>query len=273
MVVIGDEILSGFVTDTNTRVLAEALRAHGVEVQRVHTVPDDAHAIAEALHAEHARGGPRVVVTSGGIGSTPDDLTYEAVAAAFGRDVVEDAVLAERIDGAVRWTAQQGFPVDDDFRWHMLRMARIPDGATLLDRDGSWAPGVRLDLDGGVPDGGTTVCVLPGVPAQFAAIVRNAVVPQLVEGHNPVPTVLEVTHGFPESTLNAVFAVLVRDFPDVKLGSYPGSPMMVRLSGEQARAEAAMALVRDHLDALADTDHGRRIHAAWVDRTGGRDDD
>lgn len=266
MVVIGDEILQGFVTDANTVVLATRLRAHGVELERVHTVPDDAAAIAEALHAECDRGGPRVVVTSGGIGSTPDDLTYEAVAAAFSLDLVTHPLLEERIEGSLRWTADQGFPVDADFRWHMMRMARVPAGAELLDPDGSWAPGLRLDRGGGSRAGGCTICILPGVPSQFRTIVDNAVVPRLVAGTNPVPTVLETTHPFPESTLNPVFARLVEEFPDVKLGSYPGDPMVVRLSGPPRRVGTAMALVEEHLATLRASDHGRRIAAAWSRR-------
>ncbi len=81
VVVIGDEILSGYVHDANSGWLAERLRVHGVPLTRVSVVPDEHEAIDEALQAELARSRPRLIITSGGIGSTPDDLTYEAVAA------------------------------------------------------------------------------------------------------------------------------------------------------------------------------------------------
>src|SRR5690606_34736663 len=139
MLVIGDEILGGFVEDANSPWLARHLQAAGVPLERVHTVPDTHEAIDEALQAELARERPRLVVTSGGIGSTPDDLTFEAVAASLGRDLVEEPTIAERIETSLRWQASQGMDVTDDFRWHMLRMARVPEGGHLLGAQG-WVP-------------------------------------------------------------------------------------------------------------------------------------
>jgi molybdenum cofactor synthesis domain-containing protein len=129
ILVIGDELLGGYVPDRNSPWLATRLRAHGVPLNRVHVVPDDAGAIDEALTAELARARPRLIVTSGGIGSTPDDLTYEAVAASLGRELVEDPTIGARIDAALAWTREQGMEVTDRFAWHLRRMARIPRGA------------------------------------------------------------------------------------------------------------------------------------------------
>ncbi len=265
MLVIGDEILGGFVEDTNSPWLARHLQAAGVPLDRVHTVPDDFAAIDEALQAELARLRPRLVVTSGGIGSTPDDVTFEAVAASLGRGLAEEPVIASRIETSLQWQADQGVDVTDDFRWHMLRMARVPEGGHLLGEDG-WVPGIRVDVDGGVDEDGVTIVILPGIPSEFRRILDDLVAPQLIDGRNPEITVAEIQHGLPESALNLTFAALLDRHPDVKLGSYPGTPMLIRLSGEADDVAAAEAFVRQQLDDLLASEGGARLAAAWTRR-------
>ena len=267
MIVIGDEILGGYVTDTNSPWLADRLRDLGVPLTRVQVVPDESDAIDEALQAELARSRPRVVLTSGGIGSTPDDLTYEAIAASLGRELVEDPVIGERIAGALTWSREQGLDVSDGFAWHLGRMARIPAGSRLLLRDGGWAAGVAVDVDGGSDtEAGATVVILPGVPSEFRAIVGQVVEPQLLADRNDVPSVVEIEHGFPESALNLVFVEVMTRHPQVKLGSYPGRPMLVRLSGIEDEVDAAAKLVGDAISALESGPAGARLSAAWIKR-------
>jgi molybdenum cofactor synthesis domain-containing protein len=277
LLIIGDELLGGYVPDANTPWLATHLRGVGVPLERVHVIPDEFGAIDEALAAELRRTGPRVVLTSGGIGSTPDDITYEAVAASLGRELVEHPVLAERIDGALAWSREQGIEVTEEFAWHLGRMARIPEGARVLTRSGGWAAAVAVDVDGGSASHGTTIVVLPGVPSEFRALVEAVIGPELLAGRNPVPVTVEVEHGLPESALNPTFVRLGERFPGVKLGSYPGRPMLVRLTGVVAdEVHAAGAFVRDAIEAIGAGPAGRRLRASWshrahVDREG-RDD-
>lgn len=265
IVVIGDELLGGFVRDANFNFIAERLQAHGVPLDRVHVVPDEFDAIDEALQAELARARPRLVLTTGGIGSTPDDITFEAVAASLGLGVQEDPVLAERLEGALAWTQAQGIEVDDHFRHMFLRMARVPEGATHVPAAG-WAPAVQVDVDGGIDvEGGARIVVLPGVPSQCRQIVRDGIEPALA-GRNPAWTVTELPHHYPESVLNPAFAVLGVEHPDVKLGSYPGDPMLVRLQGEPEAVAAAAAVVQEHLDVLDASEAGQKLQAAWTAR-------
>lgn len=268
LLVIGDEILTGFVQDTNSGWVARRLHHHGVPLSRIHTVPDDLEAIAEALAAELARARPRVVLTSGGLGSTPDDLTFEAVAHGLDRPLVAHPELTERIDGALDWTREQGVEVSDELAWHMLRMARIPEGGTLLPGGSGFMPGVRVDVDGGIDDDGrgATVVILPGVPGQLRAIVEHGVEPILLAGRNEPPVVLELTHSFPESVLNPAFAEVMEEYPRVRLGSYPGVPMRVRLSGPPEATQAAAAVIRDRIRRLEDDPAGERLAAAWTSR-------
>jgi molybdenum cofactor synthesis domain-containing protein len=268
IVVIGDEILGGYVVDSNSPWLARRLGDHGVPLTRVQVVPDEPEAIDEALQAELARSRPRLVFTSGGIGSTPDDLTYEAVAASLGRELVLDPTISDRIDGALAWTREQGLEVTEAFAWHLQRMARVPAGSRLLRREHGWAPGVAVDVDGGCAhDDGASVVVLPGVPSEFRAIVEEVVEPQLLAGRNVIPTVVEIEHGFPESALNLTFVDVLERYPDVKLGSYPGRRMLVRLVGPEAAVTVAAAQIRRAIAELEASPGGARLAAAWSART------
>jgi molybdenum cofactor synthesis domain-containing protein len=253
LLVIGDEILGGFVTDTNSPWFADRMRLHGVSLERIHVIPDDAEAIATALHAELGRARPRLVVTSGGIGSTPDDITFEAIAAALGRPLVADPVLTVAMDGLIARTAEAGFPTDGGFADHVMRMARIPAGSRLMAREGGWTPAVCVDVEGGADavDGlGASIVILPGVPSEFRALLEHAIEPRLVVGRNIAPHIVELTHGLPESLLNLTFVAMSERFPAVKLGSYPGRPMIIRLTGPHQDVEGAAAFVQAGLDRL-----------------------
>jgi molybdenum cofactor synthesis domain-containing protein len=268
IVVIGDEILGGYVVDTNSPWLARKLGKHGIPLTRIHVVADEPEAIDEALQAELARSRPRIVFTSGGIGSTPDDLTYEAVAASLDRELVLDPTIAGRIEGALSWTREQGIDVTEDFAWHLQRMARIPAGSRLLREGRGWVPGVAVDIDGGCEaEAGASVLVLPGVPSEFRAIVEEAVEPDLLSGRNEVPSVVEIEHSFPESVLNLTFVGVLDRFPGVKVGSYPGRRMLVRLVGPASAVEGAAVEVRRAIAEIEASPAGARLAAAWAARS------
>lgn len=266
MIVIGDELLGGFVTDTNSPWVAGRLQAHGVPLTRVHVVPDDHAAIDEALQLELGRPRPRLILTSGGVGSTPDDVTYEAIAASLGVGLVDDPVIGERIAASLEWSRSLGLDVTEEYAGYLGRLGRIPAPARLLKAGRGWTPGVAIDVDGGSDAGGVTIVILPGVPSELRSLVTEAIEPLLIVGRNPVPRVVEITHGYPESALNLVFAELIRDHPGVKLGSYPGDPMLIRLSGAAADVEAAAGLVRRRIAELTATPGGQRLLTAWEDR-------
>ncbi|MDP8977357.1 MAG: molybdopterin-binding protein [Actinomycetota bacterium] len=264
IVVIGDEILGGFVRDTNSGWLAGRLRTLGVPLDRIATVPDDPAAIDESLRAELARARPRVLLTSGGIGSTPDDVSLEAVAATLGRRLVVEPTIDARIGAAIARSAGQGAPVGKAQADSMRKMALVPEGAYLLGATASFAPGVAVDVDGGATGPwGATVVVLPGIPAELRRVTLDTVEPRLLRGRGRPVHVVEITHGYPESALNPVLQRLVADFADVHVGSYPGRECTVRLAGATARVEQAATAVRDYLAALDARPGSERQRAAW----------
>ena len=266
ILVIGDEILGGFVHDTNSHWLAGQLQAHGIPLDRVQTVPDTLAAIDEGLRMELGRSRPRLIMTSGGIGSTPDDLTMEAVAATLGRGLVVNEEIDRRITLALEWTAGTGATVTPDHERAMRRMARVPEGTYLLQGARGVAPGVAVDVDGGLADAGVTIVILPGIPGELKRIYTDGIVPELLTGAGTPQHVVEMTHGYPESSLNPVFDRLVSDFPDVHLGSYPGKECTIRLKGERGRVEAAEAVVRAYLQELDDDPGANELKTAWASR-------
>ncbi len=195
ILIIGNEILSGKVVDTNSPYLCAELRALGVDVERILTIPDVLETIASSTRAmsqEHD-----YVFTSGGIGPTHDDLTIDGVAAAFGRSVVRSDSIAARIERS------QGKPPDES----QLKMARIPDGATLVDSGDLWFPAIILE----------NVFVFPGVPELLRKKFES-----IRERFRGIPFQLKRVYVKQnESDLVPALTNLVQAFPELLLGSYP----------------------------------------------------
>jgi len=225
MLVIGDEILSGRTRDANMHFLAGELVKHGIRLAEVRIVPDLHDRIVAALNA--LRTEYDIVFTSGGIGPTHDDITADAVAAAFGVaiDVREDAraILKAMCDRTGR-----------ELNEARLRMARIPDGAELIENPVSAAPGFTLG----------NVHVMAGVPSVFQAMVA-AVLPTLAEGDALLSQSLTVMR--PEGDIAGVLSALASEFADLGMGSYPfsrdgafGTNIVIR-GTDGTRIDAAMA--------------------------------
>ena len=225
MLVIGDEILSGRTRDSNMHFLAGELTRHGITLAEVRVVSDDRAAIIAAVNA--LRAGFDHVFTSGGIGPTHDDITAEAIAGAFGVPITQRAdamaLLAAHYDRA-------GMP----FNEARQRMARIPDGAALIDNPISTAPGFTLG----------NVHVMAGVPNIFQTMVAS-VLPNLTGGAPLLSQSLRVNRG--EGEVAGPFGVLAAEYPDLSMGSYPftqngafGTNLVIR-GTDGARIDAAMA--------------------------------
>jgi len=199
MLVIGDEILSGRTRDSNMHHLARVLADAGIDLKEVRIVGDDEDAIVEAVNALRQR--YDMVFTSGGIGPTHDDITADAIAKAFGVKigVREDArrILEERYE-------QVGTEINDS----RLRMARIPDGAELIDNPLSGAPGFSLE----------NVHVMAGVPAVFEAMVAS-LLPRLTSGTPLLSQSYRIDQ--PEGNIAGALAEVAKAFPDLFIGSYP----------------------------------------------------
>ncbi len=198
VLVIGDEILSGRTKDRNIGYIAEYLGKIGVDLREARVVPDVEEEIVAALNALRER--YDYVVTTGGIGPTHDDITADAVARAFGVPIHEDprilAMMAERYGPA-------------DFTPARRRMARVPDGAELVDNPVSTAPGFRIG----------NVFVLAGVPQVMQAMLDEAVKSMRTGATMAVETIEAGT--IPEGRYGDALGAIAKALPTVSIGSYP----------------------------------------------------
>lgn len=224
MLVIGDEILSGRTRDANMHHLANALAGHGIRLREVRIVPDEHERITAAL--DDLRGAHDHVFTSGGIGPTHDDITADAVAAAFGVAIDVRADARALLEAHYQRTGLE-------LNAARLRMARIPEGAVLIDNPVSAAPGFSLG----------NVHVMAGVPAIFQAMLAG-VLAQLAEGTPLLSQMLDVSRG--EGEIATPLGELAQRFPALSFGSYPyirngahGTQIVVRGS-DAGQLDAAM---------------------------------
>ncbi len=263
LVVIGDEILDGYVRDTNSGWLAGRLHALGIPLDRVSVVPDTTEAIVEALTAELPRDRPRVVFTSGGIGTTPDDRTMLAVARFLGVDLVTDPDIGRMVDGIIERLESRGQEVDRAQRAALAKLARVPEGASSVTGPGGDVPSARVDIDGGPQvDGGLAIIVLPGVPSQFRDLVTE-LESTLLAGRGVVAHVEELHHTFPESLLTPLLEDLEQRVPDVRIGSYPGPENTLRVQGDADAVGPVVEELRAAIDRLAGDPHMRHLAERW----------
>jgi molybdenum cofactor synthesis domain-containing protein len=197
VLVIGDEILSGRTQDTNINYIARFLAVRGIDLKEARLVGDVAAEIVAALNA--LRGTYDFVFTTGGIGPTHDDITADAIAAAFG------VGISYHPEAYAALEARYGAGEFNEMR---KRMARIPHGAALVQNSVSVAPGFHID----------NVFVLAGVPA-IARAMLDALAPLLP--HGPVVHVVTIAADIGEGMVAEGLAAIQKAHPDVAIGSYP----------------------------------------------------
>jgi molybdenum cofactor synthesis domain-containing protein len=221
---IGNELVSGDVPNTNASWLAKRLAPLGVAVRLIAMVPDEIEAIADVVRTE----APRVdfLLVTGGLGGTPDDLTREALAHAFGVDQPEVGELAADL--------RARFAHDPEYA---ARWARLPAGSRPLANPLGGAPGFAIE----------NVYVLPGLPAEMEAMF--AAMEEEFRRGSPIDT-WRRTYRTRESAIASALAETGERWPSVLVGSYPAFPV------DGPRVE--IVLKSSDADALA-------AASAWLD--------
>ncbi|MBR1222899.1 competence/damage-inducible protein A [Bradyrhizobium sp. U87765 SZCCT0131] len=233
ILVIGDEILSGRTKDKNIGYIAEYLTNIGIDLKEVRVVADDEGAIIEALNALRSR--YTYVFTTGGIGPTHDDITADSVAKAFGVGIDLHPEVVARF--------RQRFS-EAELNEARLRMARIPDGAELIQSATILAPGFKLD----------NVIVMAGVPSIMQAMM-DIVAPKLKSGVRMLSD--SVRANAREGDIGSPLRAIAAAHPDTSIGSYPfldenskpNTNIVVR-SRDADKLKAAMAAVQEMLAGL-----------------------
>src|SRR6201995_3924350 len=234
ILVIGDEILSGRTKDKNIGFIAEYLTNIGIDLKEVRVVADEEADIIAALDA--LRGRYTYVFTTGGIGPTHDDITADRLAKAFGVGIDHPPEVVARF--------RERFKNPGELNEARLRMARIPDGAELIQSATILAPGFKLG----------NVVVMAGIPSIMQAMM-DIIAPKLKSGVKMLSD--SVRANSREGDIGGPLREIANAHPDTMIGSYPfmdenGKPntnLVVR-SRDQDKLNAAMNAVKEMLTSL-----------------------
>ncbi|QFU16949.1 competence/damage-inducible protein A [Microvirga thermotolerans] len=233
LLIIGDEILSGRTKDKNIGYVAEYLTGIGIDLREVRIVPDEEEEIVAAVNALRSR--YTYLFTTGGIGPTHDDITADAVAKAFGVGIRHDPRAVAML--------QERYP-PHELNEARMRMARIPDGADLIDNPISKAPGFRIG----------NVFVMAGVPA-IMQVMLDAIGPTLETGDRMISRIVEA-EGLAEGHYAEGLAAIAAAEGRVSIGSYPsfsasGFRNQIVVRGKDAAAvDATVHAIRELLGRL-----------------------
>jgi len=236
IVTVGDELLAGETANTNATWLARQLTERGATVTRSLTIPDERALIADSV-GEWADAFDAVIVT-GGLGDTPDDVTLDAVADAFGREMVVQPAVRERVaEKARQFRAENPERYEKhDFDLNLDETAALPEGARPLQTETSFNPGCVVE----------NVYVFPGFPEELRVMFES--VADDFGGDAVSESVPTVT---PEGALKDVLAG-VRERFDVAVGSYPvhgDSAGRVKVTGtDESEVADAAAWVRERVE-------------------------
>ena len=235
VLIIGNEILSGRTQDVNLNHIARTVGEWGIQVREARVIPDVESVIVDAVNEARVR--YDYVFTTGGIGPTHDDITADCIARAFGVPLVIHEGIAELI---------RQRPAPPDVVKSRMRMARIPEGAELVDNTTGGPPGFRID----------NVYVMAGIPGVMRAMLAS------LEGKlntGPVVRSRSVTAFLGESRIAAALGEIQERFPDVDLGSYPffrddryGTSLVMR-GTDDARLDEMLEAVKAAIVAAGET--------------------
>lgn len=200
VLLIGDEVLSGRTQDKNLQQVAQFLAPLGVDVVECRVVPDIEDEIVEAVNALRAK--VDYLFTTGGIGPTHDDITADSIARAFGVGI---DIRADALAIIEHWYEKTGTPLTETRK----RMARIPDGATLIENPVTGAPGFQTG----------NVFTLAGVPKIARGMLED--IAHRIEGGAVTRSRSVKAEGLREGDIAVQLGELQGEYPDVSIGSYP----------------------------------------------------
>jgi len=243
IVAIGDELVGGFTLDTNSHWMAERLRLLGYPTKRVTQIRDRPSEIIEQLRRELDDGEVTDIFATGGLGPTPDDRTFTALAEALGKDLVIWEETRARIERRVQRMHSMGLLESPEVTEGNLRMSRIPaEPAHVFRNRRGMAPGTIYESHG------KRIFVLPGVPMEMKGIFTEEIEPEFLTAGSAA-AVRELRFTF---AVEARFYPLMREleetFPDVSVGSYPNfetKELVIRCVGlDPKRVEEALDVIR-----------------------------
>ncbi len=240
IITIGDEILIGQIVDSNSAFIAKELNKIGVSVYQITSVQDSRGHILDALHEASKRS--QVVILTGGLGPTNDDITKHTLCEFFEDEMEQDEVVLQHIE--MLFEKYISTPISDLNRLQAL----VPKKADVLKNNFGTAPGLWMERNG------TSFIALPGVPFEMKNLIRDAVVPKIISSYKR-PYIIHktlLTYGLGESAI----ANNIEDWennlpPEIKLAYLPSlGRVRLRLSAKGQDKERLQRLVETEAEKL-----------------------
>lgn len=234
-IAIGSELLLGQIVDTNTAFIAQALAENGIELVRTTAVGDDQKRIEDAIRG--ATGRSSIVITTGGLGPTEDDLTRESVAEVTGRPLRFQRHLMEQIEAIFK---RRGFRMAENNK----KQAYIPEGSTAIENPKGTAPGFIVD---GTSD---VILSIPGVPSEMKFLMETTVIPFLRKRFNLQQQVLQYkvlrACGLGESGIGIQIGDLMKENRNPSVGTLASTgDIKIRITAEAENPHEASRLIGD----------------------------
>ena len=211
---IGNEILIGKTQDTNSNWMAKRITKFGHHLKRITTIGDDLDTISSTVKHILKRK-PDMIITSGGIGPTFDDMTLQGIANGLNRSLELDQHAFDSIRKAYEHAHQRGLLQLEGMTKEREKMAYLPKGAIPLPNTVGTAPGVKIYEDK------TTIFILPGVPAEMKAMFRNIIIPLLKEKMGNFIEKGFLFSGIGESQIAAYTSELEKKYPQLWIKTHP----------------------------------------------------
>lgn len=254
ILIIGDEVLNGKIKDTNSQYFADFCFKNGIELRRIGVVPDETEDIVAVLNEYRSR--YDFIVTTGGIGPTHDDITYESVAKAFDLPLALNEETVDKMNAIAKHPPNAKSPESSELK-AQLRMAIFPKGPTVVPNfvtDDLWVPVVSID---------SQVYIFPGIPALFVKLLEG--LKPLIESR--IQSSKLCRHFISTTSVESVLAPLLSDIQEryraqnIKVGSYPhyhDERNTISILGPVENEPAIKEMIKELIEQV---DHGKEISA------------
>lgn len=204
---IGTELILGQIQDTNAHWIAQRMLVLGGKLRRVTMLRDEFEEMVEALEDSICRK-TNLILTTGGLGPTPDDMTVEVVARIIGKQtIVHEETLTCFME-------KRQLTSRDDVTPAMIKMATVPEIADVFQNPVGWAPCIRVTQDG------STILMMPGPPREMKAIFESYIRPLVTEHYSGTAATLRVYVNMSESEVSPLLQQAMGKYPDVYLKAY-----------------------------------------------------
>jgi len=247
LLMIGNEILIGKTQDTNSNWMAKRITKYGHQVKRITTIGDELDTISSTLQQILQRK-PDIIITSGGIGPTFDDMTLQGIANGLNRKLELDHHAYKTIKKTYERAHKKGLLQLEGMTKEREKMAYLPEGSIPLPNTVGTAPGVKIIHES------TTIFILPGVPAEMKAMFRNIIAPILKEQQGNFIEKGFLFSGIGESQIAAYTNELEKKYPQLWIKTHPriGLSVEVEVSITAFNVENGEKLVNEVLNEIRD---------------------